>query len=107
MILLVVLKDSRGKDSISFSEIAEEQINFALRCKKGVLVRVVVGKPDGSPDFILVKNDPAYFVIKYPHSFSIISIGTFLLEKERSKRKSLTEQRASEISIKTVKTTSK
>ena len=98
------LKDSRGKTSIPFSEVTQEQIDSALMCNsdKGNLIRVIQGKPEGSPDFIYLKNSPAYIVIKYPNSFSIIGINTFLLEKERSKRKSLTESRATEISIKTV-----
>lgn len=97
------LKDSRGKDSISFAEVTKEQISSALRCEKGNLIRIVVGKPDGSADFVLLKNDPAYFVIKFPTTVSFITIRTFLLEKENSKRKSLTEKRAGEISIKTLK----
>lgn len=103
------MKDSKGKDYINFSEITEDQINYALsiNSNKGTLIRVQAIN-GGEPDYVYFRNAPAYIVINYIKTFSIISIGTFLLEKQRSKRKSLTEQRASEISIKTVnKTTTK
>jgi len=98
------LKDSRGKSSISFSEVTQEQIDSALMCNsdKGQLIRIIQGTA-GAPDYAFFRNSPAYIVIKYPHNFSIISIGTFLLEKSRSKRKSLTADRAEAISIKTIK----
>lgn len=101
------LKDSRGKDSIPFSEVTQEQIDSALLCNnsKGRLIRIVQGTV-GAPDYVYFKNAPAYIVIKYPHSFSIISIRNFVYEKEFSKRKSLTEKRAEEISVKTIKTSS-
>ena len=97
------LKDSRGKDYISFSEITEDQVDSALRTmsSKGNLIRIVSGSV-GSPDYVLLKNMPAYVVIKYPKGCYLIGIETLLLEKERSKRKSLTEERAKEISIKSV-----
>ena len=101
-------KDSGEKDSIPFSAITQSQIDWALAINsdKGVLLRVqAVAK--GMPDYIYMRNEPAYFILKFPNSFSIISVGTFLLEKERSKRKSLTELRASEISIKTIKLNNK
>lgn len=99
----VELKDSRGKDYISFSEVKQQQIDSALASNsdKGNLVRIEVGTT-GAPDFAYYRNAPAYIIIRFPKQFSIISIGTFLLEKERSRRKSLTSDRAQEISIKTV-----
>ena len=98
------MKDSRGKDSIPFSEVKQAQIDWglAVNSDKGVLIRIQA-IAEGMPDYAYFRNEPAYFICKYPKSFSIISVGTFLLEKERSKRKSLTELRASEISIKTIK----
>jgi hypothetical protein len=98
------MKDSRGKDYIAFSEIKQAQIDWglAINSDKGVLMRMQA-VAEGMPDYIYMRNEPAYIVIKYPKSFSIITIGTFLLEKQKSKRKSLTEKRASEISVKTIK----
>lgn len=92
------LKHSRGKDSIPFSAIEPDQIAFANAAysKKGTLARVTVGSP-GCADYIGLVNSPAWIVLKYPRAFYIISINTFLLEKLRSKRKSLTAERANAI----------
>ena len=96
------LKDTKGENYLNFSEISEDQITYALliNSRKGVLMRVAGLK--GEPDYIYMCQEPAYIVIKYPSSFSIITIGTFLMEKERSKRKSLTESQAEAISTITV-----
>ncbi len=53
-------------------------------------------------DIVSFRNSPAWVVIKYDTEFSIISINIFLLERKRSKRKSLTKQRARELSTLTV-----
>lgn len=89
--------------SIPFSCVEEKQINYALAIAsdKGTLIRVE-GR-GGEPDYIWARSMPAYIVIKYPKEFSMIPIGTFLFEKKRSTRKSLTMQRAREISTITVK----
>lgn len=99
----IELKDSRGKDYIAFSEVKQQQIDSALASNSdiGNLIRIEVGTT-GAPDFAYYRNSPAYIVIRFPTQFSIISIGTFMLEKERSRRKSLTSSRAQEISVKTV-----
>lgn len=93
------LKHSRGKDSIPFAAIEPDQIAFANAAysKKGTLARVTVGSP-GCADYIGLVNSPAWIVIKYPRAFHIISINAFLLESSRSKRRSLTNTRAGEIS---------
>ena len=97
------VKDTRGKDSFSYAELKEEQINqaFASISDKGNLIRISVGTI-GAPDYVFFRNSPAYVVIKYPSCFVFIGIETFLLERDRSKRKSLTEERAQEISVKTI-----
>lgn len=103
------MKDSRGKNSFPFSELKQAQIDWALAINsdKGVLMRTQA-VAEGMPDYVYFRNEPSYIVINYPHSFSIISINTFLLEKERLLRgsrptKSLSEGRAEEISVKTIK----
>ena len=98
------LKDSRGKSSIPFSSITPEQIAFALSAKssKGVLIRVEKGTV-GSPDYVGFRNSPAWFVIHFPKCFEVIDAEVFVMEKERSKRKSLTAERARAISTVTVK----
>ena len=98
------LKDSRGKDNIAYSEITQEQIDSALRTQsdKGNLVRIVNGTP-GAPDYTYHRRATAYFVITYPKITHLITINNFLHEKEHSKRKSLTEERASAIATISVK----
>ncbi len=97
------LKQVTETDSIPFSCVEPKQIAYAqkISSNKGCWIRVV--GLDGQPDYVWLINSPAYIVIKYPKQFSFITIGTFLMEKERSKRKSLTSTRAEEISVKTVK----
>lgn len=92
------LKDTRGKNSISFKCFEPDQQTIAnlARSTKGVLVRVSVGTP-GTADYIALINEPTWIVIKYPKAFYVISTEAFLFERDRSKRKSLTENRAHEI----------
>ncbi len=91
------LKDSRGKEWIPFAEITTEQIDSAYRSEKENLIRVVVGTP-GAPDYIYQRHVPTFFVIKFPKSAEVISLGSYLLERGRSNRKSLTSERAKAIS---------
>lgn len=98
------MKDSRGKDSIPFSEIKEEQIAHAIANKsdKGNLTRIM-GGTTGAADYHFLRNAAAFVVIRYPHTMEIIDIHTLMLERERNKRKSLTSARAAEISVISVK----
>lgn len=102
------VKDTRGKLSFSYAELKEEQVNNALASKsdRGNLIRISVGTV-GAPDYCYYRNSPAYVVIKYPSGFVFIDIETFILERSTSKRKSLTWERAQDISIRTVCTTRK
>lgn len=97
------VKDTRGKDSFPYAELKEEQINNALASKssRGNLIRISVGTI-GAPDYSYYRNAPAYVVVKYPALFCIIDIEAFVMERDRSKRKSLTVDRAVAISIRTV-----
>lgn len=94
------LKDSRGKDYVSYSEITADQINSGLRTisDKGNLIRVTMGDV-GAADYVYFKNCPAYIVVRYPSGCYLIGLETLLLEKERNKRKSLTSERAEAIAI--------
>lgn len=98
------VKDTRGKDSFNYAELKEEQINNALASKsdRGNLIRISIGTV-GAPDYCFYRNAPAYVVIRFPSGFVFIDIETLICERERSKRKSLTWERAQEISIKTIK----
>ena len=93
------IKDTRGAKSLRFSELKEEQINWALaiKSKKGVLMRQQGG--GGEPDYTYHYNQPAFVVINYPDGFVIIDIEVFVLERDRSKRKSLTWDRACAIAV--------
>jgi hypothetical protein len=86
-----------GENSISFSVVKEPQVNWALAIDsdKGALIRVPGGK--GEPDYVWLRNTPAYIVIKYPKFFCLIRIHAWESEKAESVRRSLTADRAREI----------
>lgn len=98
------IKDTRGKSSLPFSAVEDHQLAFGMAIKgnKGVLMRLQ--GTNGEPDYVYFRGAPAWIAIKYPASFEIIDVETFLMEKKRSKSKSLTHQRAREISVVSVKT---
>lgn len=90
------LKDAYEKDYLPFNAIEDIQIDAGMSIKwskKGYLVRVLAGTV-GAPDYCLYYNSPAFIVINYPKGFVIIDIETFIEEKKRSSRKSLTWDRA-------------
>lgn len=84
--------------AIPFSALGDDQIAYLLRIKgsKGEIVRVQGVK--GEPDYIYMRRSSAWVVIKFPRSFHVIDIDTFLEEKKNSKRRSLTAARATELS---------
>lgn len=97
-------KDTRGKSYLNFSEVSEAQIRWLLAIKtseNGVLLRIIP-IAEGMPDYIFLKKESAFIPIKYPKKIELIDIETFILEKKRTKEKSLTSQRAHEISILTI-----
>lgn len=96
------LKYVRTGNSFPFSELHDEQIAIGLQTiDKGCLVRVSSGTI-GAADYYGLQSFPVYIVIKYARHFYIISLETLLLEKQRSKKKSLSEDRAEAIAIITV-----
>ncbi len=93
--------------SIAFSAVKEHQIIAleAVAGNSGLLYKA----PDDSRgikpfDLFYLRQSPAYIVIKFPKHFEIITVMTFVLERDRSKKKSLTAGRAKEISVVSVKT---
>ena len=89
------MKDTRGKPSFYLKEWKDAQRNFAEAIrygKKGVLIRTE--GVEGLPDYVYLRNEPSYVVIKYPKGFVIIDGATLALEKSSS----LTYGRAKEIS---------
>lgn len=90
-------------DSIPFNHLESHQVTYgeALRdSPEGVLMRNMSG--NGEPDYTYSYKDPVYIVIKFPDSFSIMSLDTFEFERRISLRKSLTSMRAREIAVTTV-----
>lgn len=94
------LKDTRGKPSFAYSELSHEQEVIARLAisKRGVLVRRASGTTGGA-DYSGLVESPYWIVIRFPKMWCIISFETLILERSRSKRKSLTQERASEISV--------
>lgn len=93
-------------NSLLFSAVVDHQIEALLAVRHGSFVFKIPDCGFQNPfDGFCFNEEPAYVVIFYPDFFCLIGIDTFLLEKERSKRKSLTADRAKEISTVTVKTT--
>jgi len=86
------------KDNIAFSCLEDNQINWlqAIKSQKGAFIRIQ--GTNGEPDYIYLRNVKSWIVIKYPQVFYIINISDFLREKKKSNRKSLTSERAREIS---------
>lgn len=87
-------------NSISFSDVQEHQLDALFASGSGLLYKI----PDDSRgikpfDMVYLCNAPGYVVIRYPDSFHVISVYRFIAEKETSKRKSLTSERAREISL--------
>ena len=101
------LKDTYGKDSMLFKEVSDLQIIKGLKIKHdGILVRNTIASSNGTagiPDYSWTDRRAVYIVIRYPKSWCFIDIDTFVLERDRSKKKSMTEERACELSIKVIK----
>lgn len=92
-------KTTAGKPTLAFGELSEMQIHRGLQIsgKKGCLIRIQLGTT-GAPDYIWLKEVPYYVTIEYPQGFVMISINAFYNEKRSSKTRSLTWERAIEIS---------
>lgn len=90
-------------NSLPFDCFEPGQVEYlrAAKSPKGVLIRNSDGY--GVPDYSYYRNEPAYVGVRFPGSFHLIDIDTFLLEQKRSKRKSLTAERAFEISTTSVR----
>jgi penicillin-binding protein-related factor A (putative recombinase) len=89
-------KDTRGKDKFNLSELKDKQRVFAnqVESDKGVLVRVQ--GMNGEADYIYLRKELAYVVIKYPDCFCLIRVNKL------PKQKSLSSKQAREISELTI-----
>lgn len=93
-------------DYISFSALQEHQeiALLASKSRKGILYKAPDDSRSVKPfDYFHLARAMAYVVIRYPKGFEVIDIDTFLLERDRSQRKSLTHERARRISTFSVK----
>ena len=92
-------------DSLPFSDVKPHQIEALLAVRHGTFVFKIPDAGFQNPyDCYSMHEEPAYVVIKYPKFFCLISIDNFVAESKASKRRSLTSQRASEISVKVIHT---
>jgi len=88
-------------DYIPFSDVQDHQVAALLAAKTrlGILYKAPDDSHGVKPfDFFYLQRCSAFVVIKYPKSAEVIDIDVFLMEKERSTRKSLTSKKAQEIS---------
>ena len=86
------------KDYIAFNCLEDHQVRFNLAVQNsphGVLVRVQ--GTNGEADYSWKRRVPVFIAIKFPKSFEVLSLDSFLLEK--TKRKSLSSKRAKELSV--------
>lgn len=90
-------------ESFPFSDVKDHQIDYgmAIKSNNGVLIRTY--GIEGLPDYVYLRREPSYVVIQYPKSMEIIDMETFVTEKERSNRKSLTWDRAKQLSVFSIK----
>jgi len=88
-------------NSLPFSAVSENQLQDLHKCTtaKGFWYKHPDTGMANRFDVTFYRNSPAYIIIKYPKSFYVITVGTFILEKKNSKRKSLTALRAESIAI--------
>lgn len=94
-------------NSLPFSSVAPHQIQALLNIKNGVFVYKIVDCGYQNPmDSFCMVNEHAYLVVKYPKFWVLIDINDFVNEVKRSDRKSLTGERAKEISTLIVETSS-
>lgn len=92
------LKHCKG-NSLPFSAVALHQTEaLSAASNKGLIFKIPDCGYQNPFDCFSLFNVPAYVVIKYPESFELITIDNFIYERDRSKRKSLTYERAKAIS---------
>lgn len=86
-------------DSFPFASVEDHQAVYHQAVEKsplGVLTRIQ--GTNGECDYVYQRFTPVFIVIKYPGFFVLIPRSVFMREYHLSKRKSLTSERAREIS---------
>ena len=91
------MKDTRGKNYLDLREVKDAQLDYAnaIKSDRGVFIRVQA-LSGGEPDYIYLRNEPAWIVIKYPKCFCIID--ATILQDEKKTAKRLDEIRARKLS---------
>lgn len=91
-------------NSLPFSAVVPHQIE-ALKAAsdKGLVWKIPDLGVQNPFDCFSLFRVPAFIVIKYPESFELITIDNFCYESDRSKRRSLTYDRAKAISTISIK----
>jgi len=90
------------KDYLPFSAVRSHQKSWLLASTRteGVTWKIPDAGASAKPlDVIMVGNMMSFVVINYPKGFVVINAIHFFREEEESKRKSLTYERAKEISL--------
>lgn len=89
------------KSSIPFSSLRSQQWDYLLAGKgEGFMYKIPDDSISAKPfDGFWSSETPGYVIIRFPKHFEIIDIETLVLERSTSKRKSLTSDRAKQISI--------
>ena len=86
-------------NSLPFDAVAEHQVWSLLTVRNNTFVYKIPDMGEKCPfDVVCYTKQPAYIVVKYPKGVAIIAIQTWCLEASRSKRRSLTWERAQELS---------
>lgn len=91
---------------LPFSAVKDHQLEAlnAARSYIGILYKAPDDSRGVKPfDLFFLRNAGALIVIKYPGQFSLIDYDVFMKEKNQSKEKSLTRERAEAIGWKTIK----
>jgi penicillin-binding protein-related factor A (putative recombinase) len=85
--------------SLPFSDVKPHQVEALQQVRHGTLVYKIPDAGFQNPfDCFCMSEQPAYVVIKFTKGVAIVPIDTFVLESQRSKRRSLTWDRAKELS---------
>ena len=96
------LKQTKS-DSLPFSDVKPHQIEALQAVRHNTFVYKIPDLGLQNPfDCFCLTEQPAYVVVKYPKFFCLISVDSFVLESQKSKRKSLTSARAKDIAFKVV-----
>lgn len=98
------IKDTRGREYLPFSEVKEHQIRALQVARHNTLVYKISDSAMGYKPFdvFCMTQMPAYIVIHYPNGFVLITIDIFVIESKKSKRRSLTWERAQSIAWKVI-----